>query len=455
MKPLLHGRMLGALLLLLAAGCSQGDEGPRNVILIGVDTLRADHLGLYGYPRDTSPNLDRFAAGAVVFERCIVPVPRTTQAVATIMTGRHPVNTGVRTLLGDLDDDAITLAGVLGSHGYRTVRVVAARILQDRIERGFQKLIGTKGDQRAGPTTDAALEELRAREGPTFLWVFYHDPHMPYEPPEVVFDREYRGPHRKRIRFPRRRADLVFRNRLSPRTREHVVALYDSEIFYTDREIGRLLDWIDRHDPGALVIFTSDHGEGLGERGYYYDHGAYLNQASLRVPLVIRGLGLPPQRVRRVVRLVDVMPTVLGVLGLEVPQLELDGVDLRRVVASEAPDLEAFSETGFPIMDDAVKAGVLLDRTIDAKKRSIVSGDLKLVYVPRAEGVGYELYDLAADPEERHDLWGSRDVSELRAKLDAWVARDLELSERRAAQMRVETLSDEERDLLRTLGYLD
>jgi arylsulfatase A-like enzyme len=437
----------------LALACSGSrSDGPPNVVLIGVDTLRADHLSLYGYARATSPNLDRFAAEAVVFENCIAPMPHTTPSVASILTGRYPVHTGVRTLVGDLPEGATTLASLLRDRGYQTIRISGTAVLKDRLGQGFAKRFDTQLSQRATATTDAAIAELARTPGPRFLFVFYHDPHMSYRPPMLRFDADYRGPHRRRIDYPRRKRDLVFGSDLSPRTREHVVALYDSEIFYVDQEVGRLLAWLDAHDPDALVVFTSDHGEAFGERGtYWYDHGALLDQPALRVPLVIRGLGVAPRRVPGVVRLVDVMPTVLARVGVEPAGLGLDGIDLARVIEDPGVRLDAYAETGFPIMDDDVRAGLLLDRTIRSRKRAIVSGNHKLVYVPRAHGIDYELYDLATDPGERRNLIGERDPGELRRKLDAWVAADLASLDRDEAV----PISDEDRKRLRTLGYLD
>ncbi len=423
----------------------------QNVILIGVDTLRADHLGAYGYRRLTSPNLDRFARESVVFERCITPTPRTTQAVASIMTGRHPVHTGVRTLLDDLPEDATTLATVLRSHGYETISIVAAGVLQGLIEHGFDRVLGTGVEKSARRTTDAAIERLEAARDPHLLWVFYRDPHMPYRPRRVAFDRDYDGPHRDSIEHHGRISDLVFRNHLSARTREHVIALYDAEIFFMDREIGRLLAWIDANDPGALVVFTADHGEALGERNYYYHHGAHLDQASLHVPLMMRGLGVPPRRVDRVVRLIDVMPTVLARLGIGSAGLGMHGVDLRSVLDSDADTLEAYSETGLPLLDLAIHAGVIRDRTLAGRRRSLVVGNRKLVYVPRQDGVHYELYDLEADPRETTDLWGREEAPELRRRLDAWVARDLEAH----GEIPEKALSEADAARLRALGYLD
>jgi arylsulfatase A-like enzyme len=448
----------GAALLLLArlrveepGGSVRSASTPQNVILIGVDTLRADHLGAYGYRRHTSPNLDRFARESLVFERCITPTPRTTQAVASLMTGRHPVHSGVRTLLDDLPEDATTLATVLRSHGYETISVVAAGVLRGLLEHGFERVLGAQLEKSARRTTDAAIERLEAARDPHFLWVFYRDPHMPYRPRRVVFDRDYDGPHRDSIEHHGRISKLVFRNRLSARTRKHVVALYDAEIFFTDHEIGRLLAWVDANDPGALVVFTADHGEALGERDYYYHHGAHLDQPSLHVPLMIRGLGVPPRRVDRTVRLLDVMPTVLAGVGIDVSQLEMDGVDLRSVLDSKGDTLEAYSETGLPLMDLAIHAGVIRDATLAGRKRSLVVGNRKLVYVPRQDGVHYELYDLESDPAEATDLWENGEAPELRRRLDAWVARDLEAH----GAVPAKALSEEEAARLRALGYLD
>src|SRR5262245_48046011 len=136
-------RALPALALLAAACAERPPASPPNVVLIGIDTLRADHLGLYGYPRDTSPNLDRFAAGALVFESCITPMPRTTQAVSALLSGRHPVHTGVRTLVGDLPPGTETLATRLRDRGYATARISATGVLHGRLEHGFQRSIGT------------------------------------------------------------------------------------------------------------------------------------------------------------------------------------------------------------------------------------------------------------------------------------------------------------------------
>ena len=443
---------LAAAALLSAACAEPPPAGPPNVVLIGVDTLRADHLGVYGYPRPTSPRIDRFAAEAVVFENAITPTPRTTQAVSALLSGRHPVHTGVRTLLGDLPDDAVTLATLLRDRGYATARVSATGILHGRLLQGFQRSLDTKGEKGARATTDAAIAELERARSPRFLFVFYRDPHMAYAPPELAFDAGYEGPHRDRIEYPPRKGDLVFRNRLGPRVPEHVVALYDSEIAHVDRELGRLLDWLDRNDPGALVILTADHGEALGERGdYWYDHGAHLDQPALRVPLVIRGLGVPPQRVGGVVRLYDVMPTVLARVGIDPAPLGLDGVDLARVIADPSLALDAYAETGFPILDEEVHAGLILDRTIRSRKRAILSGSWKLVYVPRAHGIDYELYDLASDPDEQRNRVGERDPGELRRKLDAWVAADLA----RNAELQHLPMSEQDRERLRNLGYLD
>jgi arylsulfatase A-like enzyme len=432
-----------------AIGVAAPPDGPRpDVILIGVDTLRADHLGTYGYSRPTSPNIDRFAAESVLFENCITPIPLTTPAVASLFTGRHPARSRVRSLSDDLPAEIPSLASRLREHGYATTSLVATGILRGRLQQGFERVFATRGEMPASRVTDQAIETLRRGRQPHFLFVFYRDPHMAYRPPSVVFDRGYRGPHQEWISFRGGMGRMVFHNPLAPRTREHAIALYDSEIFHLDRELGRLLEHLRAQRPDALVILTADHGEALGERGYYYDHGLLLDQPALHVPLIVHAPGLEPRRVPRTVSLVDVAPTILARVGT-LPMAGLDGVDLLGSLG-EGSAGESYSESGSPLLPEAIASGMALDASIASRRRAIVSGRWKLVYVPRRGGPVYELYDLVADPGERNDLIRSRDASGLRRRLDAWIARDPQ-----ASDAAVVPLAPDEVERLRALGYLE
>jgi arylsulfatase A-like enzyme len=420
-------------------------QGP-NVVLIGVDTLRADHLGFYGYPRDTSPNLDSWAAGATVYDNCIASTPRTTQSLASIFTGKYPYRTGVRYLHDRLPDAQLALAEVLKNAGYRTLAVVATGIPHERLDQGFDVVIDTEKEWPAEEAVNRAIAALEGTSGKYFLFVFLRDPHMPYRAPRLMFDRQYRGPFHKKIHYQGDKAATVFKNEFSDRLREHAIALYDSEIHYVDREIGRLLGAVEAHGGENIVAFFADHGESLGEHDYYYDHGDLLHQPGLRIPCAIAGGPFGAGRVTEVVRSVDLMPTLLGALEIDIHRGELDGVDLER----EHPPLEAYSETGRALLDTAFETGHRHLPGLEGRLRSLVYGRKKVIYVPRAEGeIGFEVYDLDADPGELGDGAATAETDRLKQRLLAWVERDRENWSKPEEEMTVEEV-----ERLRRLGYL-
>ncbi|MBI4616854.1 MAG: sulfatase-like hydrolase/transferase [Planctomycetes bacterium] len=281
----------------------RGCEGrPRpHVLLVTVDTLRADRLGCYGYGAAATPVLDGLAREGVLFERCYAQAPVTRPSHATILTGLAPYAHGVRdNLFLALAPGVPTLAEVLSGEGYRTGAVVSAEPLVSAsgLSRGFDDYDddlpapaeGVRShfrERRAVETTDRALAWLaRAGEGPFFLWVHYFDPHADYDPPEP-----FRSGHP-----------------------------YDGEVAYVDRELGRLLARIEETGAAerAIVVFTADHGEGLGEHGEA-THAYFVHDSTLRVPLVIRAPGRLPagQRVEPPVGLVDLFSTILALAGVE------------------------------------------------------------------------------------------------------------------------------------------
>ena len=420
-------------------------HGP-NVVLIGVDTMRADHLGLYGYERDTSPNLDAWAAGATVYENCIASTPRTTQSLASIFTGKYPHRTGVRYLSDRLPDAQLALAEVLKNAGYRTIAVVATGIPYRRLGQGFDVVIDTKKEMPAEEAVDRAIAALEKTPGKYFLFVFLRDPHMPYRAPRLVFDREYRGPFWKKIHYQGNKAETVFKNDFDDRLRKHAIALYDSEVHYSDREIGRLLTAVESRSRDNIVAFFADHGESLGEHDYYYDHGDLLYQPGLRIPCIIAGGPFGKNRVTEVVRSVDLMPTLLGALRIGVRNGDLDGVDL----ATDHPPLEAYSETGRVLLETAFETGRRHLPGLEGRLRSLVYGRTKVIYVPGPGGeVEFEVYDLDADPGELSDEAATAEVDRLKQRLLDWVEQD------RPNWVRPEEeLTPEEVERLRRLGYL-
>lgn len=419
---------------------------PRLVVLVSIDTLRADHLGAYGYGRPTSPYLDRLASEGVLFEDATTPAPWTLPAHASLLTGLYPSRHGLKAHDRYLPARIGTLAQWLGRAGFITAAVVNSHNLGPRfgLDRGFREFLYVEevAGQRE-PTrrvTDQALEWLdRHGAGPLFLFVHYYDVHSDYasEPAyEREFVRPYRGP-----------ADgttaqlMAFREgkaRLGPADAPHLVDLYDAGIRQMDDEVRRLVEGVRVRGllERTLLVVTSDHGEEFFERGGVL-HGRTQFQEVARVPLLVQGPGLPRgRRVGLPVSLIDVAPTVLSWLGL--PAVEgLDGADLSLVLAGEEGRL-----AGRVLFAEADHNNEQPDIT-----RAVRRGPFKLLYDRLSER--HRLFDLARDPGEAEDVAASHPdlVRELREQL------------RRFLAIRAETgtplrLSPAELEKLKSLGYL-
>ena len=335
---LLLRKRVGAVLLaaLLVAGCSR--EQPPNLVVIVVDTLRADHLGCYGYARPTSPHLDRFAAESVLFENAVASSSWTAPSVASLFTSVHPSVHGVTTFAAALPASLPTLAEVFQRHGFRNTGLSAnfVHVIERKgFARGFHLFAELRRPAAAGEeeefagfvaadarlVTDHAVEAVRASRGaPFFLYAHYMDPHSTYAPPEPFrsrFARPYDGAFTgttnelKDVMQGKRAANDADLRRL--------VDLYDAEIAFTDAEIGRLLDELRRLDlyDNTVIALLADHGEEFGEHGGVF-HGVTLYDEMTHVPLVVR---LPQgrhagTRVRPVVQIVDLGPTLLQLAGV-------------------------------------------------------------------------------------------------------------------------------------------
>jgi arylsulfatase A-like enzyme/predicted Zn-dependent protease len=417
---------LGTGLLAVAslAGCSK--PRPENVLLVTIDTLRADRLGVYGNPNGLTPHLDSIAEDGVLFEDVTAPVPITLPSHASILTGRYPTRTGVRnngTFV--LPQDETTLAEVLAKAGFRTAAVVAAHPLHRRygLDQGFDlyddsfpALEGFRGggpqmffpERNAKAVTDRALEVWNdLGEGPRFLWVHYFDPHAPYEPP-------------------------------SPFAERHDGRPYDGEVAFVDDQIGRLLDGLGDDLRRTLTIVTSDHGESLGEHGEQ-THGIFVYQSTVHVPLLIAGPNGPPagRKVASPVSLVDVMPTVLSRIGLPLPE-SIDGADLHPLIAG-ADD---------PSTDRPVYTESLLPRLAFrfSDLRALRSGSLKYVDAPEPE-----FYDLESDSSEQENLHGGDPRgAAVASRLAEYLATEDPDASRRAANL----IDAESEAQLRSLGYV-
>lgn len=329
-------------------------RGPKSLVIISVDTLRRDHLSIYGYERPTSPAIDAFFGEGEIYERAYSAESNTPPSVISILTGLYPPGHGVRLFLQQIDDDVTTIADVVSSAGYQTAAVVSNSVLASEsigLDRRFahyddavteREGIRPVWERRAGPTTDAALEwldEARKADEPFFLWVHYNDPHGPYDPPEG-----------KPTDFAHDGEQLVSRKRIpgyiqipdTPRDALEYIDRYDEEIAYLDSEVGRLLHRIEELPDDVVVVLTADHGETMVEHEQYFSHGFHVWEPLVGVPLLVRRPGAPARRIRQAVSLVDLAPSVLQYLGTENLD-KTDGFLLGTRPADEPIAVEAWS----------------------------------------------------------------------------------------------------------------
>ena len=447
----------------LEAPRPQSPRTPLHLVLVSIDTLRADRLGVYGHDRATSPRIDRLAAEGVFFESAYSHAPKTAPSHMSLMTGVHPDVHGVVNFAGRVDARLSpriqTLAEILRSAGYRTAAVTGGGNVHRDLGfgRGFETYEHSDGD--AAAIFGRALEQLDAlaatradaAQPPFFLFVHTFQVHDPYLPPPayraLFADPGYAGRivgDAERLRAlagsdwrARHRAFWAGVDARSPADLRHLHDLYDACIRFTDDELGRLLDRIDALGLAGetLVVVLSDHGEEFLEHGRF-GHDALFDEL-LRVPLVVRvpdaeRRGLRRGRVREVVRLVDVLPTLLDLVGLPAP----DHLEGRTLV---------------PLLQGGEEA----PRFVFAQNRetgsdALVAGGWKLV----AERWNELLFDLARDPAERSPLAGGDAVRErLRATLEELHARSLRWHAL-APPGRAGPLDASTRQRLEALGYL-
>jgi len=413
-------------ILAFLAGCSTdtprlaeaAEAAGMNVLVVTVDTLRADHLGCYGHPDAQTPTIDALARDGLRFERATTVSPITLPSHASMFTGLGAPNHGVRhNGTFRLADEHTTLAERYAAAGYDTAAFVSAFVLERRfgLDQGFDDYddrfdahdpgAGSYPERPADRVTDRVLEWLDARAGaaqdrPFFVWVHYFDPHGPYEPP-APFDTRF--------------AD-------SP---------YDGEIAFVDRELGRLIEALD--PPGTLVVLTSDHGEGLGEHGEA-THADLIYDSTMRVPLIVSNPVLfPGGKVvdDRLGATIDLVPTLVSLSGLETGPA-VDGVDL---TGPTDPDRAVYVETLAPLLDYGWASLHGLRRYGD-----------KFIRAPQPE-----YYDLDTDPGEQVNLLVEHPGA---GGLRVALASTMSTWPEDFAATGVRELSPEEAERLAALGYV-
>jgi arylsulfatase A-like enzyme/cytochrome c-type biogenesis protein CcmH/NrfG len=408
---------VGIMLLGTAAWgqASSQTSAPRNsspdVFLITIDTLRADHVGCYGYKQVETPALDALAADGVRFTQAYTHSPITNTSHITILTGLLPSVHGVTDFGVPLSPQHVTAAELLKKHGYQTAAFIGAVILDSNtlapgLDRGFDfydnfpktdgKDADGKNKERWGRVERRGMEVVehaekwfdKHRTGPHFVWVHMYDPHDPYEPPPP-FSEKYKG------------------------------HLYDGEIAYTDSAVAHWIAFLKKAGAydNAIIIVTGDHGEGLGEHGEE-THGLFLYDSTLHVPLILKtplkmaGAAHHPTVIDAQVRTSDILPTLLSVIGVAAPA-ELNGESLLPLIeenqnAQMASNRPLFGETDYPL------------RWGWASLRALRTDNAKLIEAPRPE-----LYNLQADPKELKNLYApdAANLQAMQTEMARWKAK--------------------------------
>jgi arylsulfatase A-like enzyme len=432
----------GALTLAAGAGAAfarplpeSAVAAPPNVILITLDTLRADHLSAYGYTSASTPALDTFARQGTRFDLHTVQQPQTNASHASMFTGMYPASSGVRVQMADRVPPSLdTLATLFAGAGFATAAVYSWLSLDDQFcgfQRGFEsyenvagkappgmdppvlELLESTAKGRADRTTDAAIARITSMaKGPFFLWAHYFDAHYPYQPPG--FDDGYRGPVDSSVPVIQEidKGDLV------PAEPDvaHLRALYDGEIAFLDQNLGRLFAALDRLDlsPRTVVAITGDHGESFGEHrdlsaGADFFHPHTLYNSEVRTPLLLRY----PARVRAgsaiqaPTQAIDLLPTLLQLAGLPVPG-QAQGKSL--VTLLDGSDSGA-TRLAFSSMPDYLFTSVT---TLGWK------------YIQNNTNASRALFDLRADPGELHDVSAAHPtlLGQMAGWAEGWMKRE-------------------------------
>lgn len=488
------------------SSCGGSRPEPRpNLILVTFDTTRADHLSAYGYRDARTRVLDRLADEGTLFETAIAHVPLTAPSMASLMTSTYPFVNGVRTTgFERLPLPARTLAEVLKDRGYHTAAFIGSFSLDSvyGLDQGFDlydddsmtrplamaaatpapvavgatpdlstwdhardfltRRAYTDAERPAEQVTRSVLSWLDRRRGdPFFLWVHYFDPHTPHRAPKAFLDAATAG--RRSLGGPNQSAGQA-----------RFCLGYDAELLYTDADLGKLLDGVRARGllDRSLLVVHGDHGEEIGNRHGYAGHGLNLFDDTMRVPLLVRGLGWPAgRRIRQPVRLLDVAPTILDSLRVAVDP-EFRGRSLLPLLEGRSREAEpAYIETHFALQFPRASKATR-DAPAAVWKRGLRSGRFKLVLTyagtpydaaPRPSlppggdddnpgvPVGTELYDLQEDPGEQRNVAAAHPDVIVRMQSEiASLIRDA----KRARADRVR-LSDEDREKLRSLGYVE
>jgi len=532
-----------------------------NVVLLTLDTTREDHLGCYGYEKNTTPNIDVFAREAVLFSHAVSVIPLTTPSHASIMTGLHPHSHQVFRNSYPVHSDYTMLAEILNKQGYKTGGFVSVKIIDSRIgfaqgfdhfsdvpeppgaqeksDNMFKQLMGgsivsTLLLQRRGDETiDEGLAWLHEnKDQPFFAWIHLYDPHLPYTPPSAYgyrFNAKYED-YLARINHPlfkqRAYADQTAYSRaeetsdVSPFSKDAInflldvigagdrqyvssdstpaelkddfIAAYDGELAFVDEQVGRILRFLKDSNvyDNTMVIIMADHGEILAEKEDFFGHHKYLYRGSMRIPVIMKFPGIEPQSIDEKITNVDIMPTLLDALGIEVTTA-MDGMSYWPEISSRetvnvpeklfygthtgrgraAEEHKAQTQSSFTRkirhvysrINNLIKRFFMnifriklrwkIDRHFD--KIAVVKGDWKLIRSLDAKNrkeVSYELYNLREDPGEIENL--ITEEEEVYKELRILLKKYIQTKRYSVHPLQDDAQTEEEIKTLRSLGYM-
>lgn len=429
--------------------------GP-NIILIIVDTLRADRLGCYGYTRNTTPNIDTLATQSVVLKNAFSVAPWTTPSIASIFTAQYPETLNIAAGTSSsggwgfslfVDEKFLFLSELLKDRNYKTHGIISHNFISSELgfDQGFDVYDqeNAKGHMHiSSPSiTEKTLAFLkRNKKNKFFLYLHYFDPHYSYQQHDgYSYSTGYQGSIESGIEKTTLNKLSPF---LSPRDITHINSLYDSEINFTDEHIGKLITELKEMGiyDNSLIVFTADHGEGFAERdSSYIGHSTTVYQELIHVPLIIKK---PFEKkmvtIEKPVSLINLMPTIASYAGIDLPEAyNNEGTKLYLDDPAEIPDFNVISETRF-----------------GSNIQALIRGDWKLISFPQ-DNPAKKLFNLKKDPMELTDLSDENpsQLKELQAILNEWNMR--EKAQHDVAPPQNKIFSGEERNKLRGLGYLE
>ena len=464
-------------------------EEKKNVVLIGIDALRADFLGCYGYEKETSPNIDNLLKKGVIFENAFSCSNATDPSFTTIFSGKYPISHGIRNHGAKVTNSMLQnfykreiryLSEILRDNGYKTfgidwldrwhkkgfdyyledymVKKQLIKILSKIVNR-FPDILSKKARKAydtfsSGPIiitatklTDKSLELINNCDKPFFLFIHYWDTHTPYNAPKRIYENfkpEKDGQELEKlignIRDERSKNSLL-RSVSAEKgtTAEEVIARYVSSIKYVDQEIGRLVKHFKKQGiyEDTIFVITSDHGESLIEHGIFFDHHGLYDE-SIHIPLIFNNLPVEGKRIRGFVQHVDIVPTLLDILKIPFKESEFDGVSLVPLIRGEVNSLRSF---------------IVAEESLYENKIAIRTNKWKYIYSPSKEdatcrfcGVIHggieELYHLESDPKEMRNIIEERpEIAEiLRKSLFSWLSNLKRKEEKRLISQKISKL---------------